>query len=84
MTALQPISVITGRVIAKRDCTMIFLIFFYRISGKRGCPLIRACSLIRSNTVGLSGRFMVKVKNVPCPGLLCTAAWLGDMESEHS
>ena len=28
-------------------------IFFLRISGKRGCSLIRACSLIRSNTVSI-------------------------------
>ena len=47
-TALQPISVITERVITRRDCTIFFL---NRILEKRGCPLIRVCSLIRSNTV---------------------------------
>ena len=51
MTALQPISIITGRVIAKHDCTMKFLVFLTGSQEKRGCPLIRACSLIRSNTV---------------------------------
>ena len=49
MTALQPISVITGRVIAKRDYNEGF--FWTGSQEKRGCPLIIACSLIRSNTV---------------------------------
>ena len=48
MTALQPISVITGRVIAKRDYNEFF---FTGSQGKRGYPLIRPCSIIRSNTV---------------------------------
>ena len=57
MTALQPISIITGRVIAKRDCTMKCFGFFSQ--EKKGCLLIRACSLIRSNTVHF---FLVKAQ----------------------
>ena len=33
-----------------------FKIFFFNFKKRGGCPLIRACSLIRSNTVGVSYR----------------------------
>ena len=34
---------------------------FVRISGKRGCPLIRACSVITSNTIIV---FMLEINDI--------------------
>ncbi len=49
---------------------------FVRISGKRGCPLIRACSVITSNTVPQRCRFISKGISAEIP----MERFLGELE----